>query len=128
MDMDIERETGVKIKFQATRVLHRSDVGGQVYTLNLIDTNRHVGFSYKVSRSLADCEGALLLVNTSQEIDAQVRSMFYQLAFMLCNTNRKCNTSLFTELLMENGGKTTGEIKAKQERNERVEVVEPLEG
>jgi GTP-binding protein LepA len=75
--LPVERRRGITVKAQAVSILHREPSDGQAYLLNLIDTPGHADFSFEVSRSLSACDGAVMLVDATQGVEAQTIATFY---------------------------------------------------
>jgi small GTP-binding protein len=101
--MELERERGITIKARAVRLDYRAD-DGEKYVLNLIDTPGHVDFNYEVSRSLSACEGAVLVVDASQGIEAQTRRSLTNLGHILREAGYDYSDVVKTTVLLQSIG------------------------
>ena len=114
--MDIERERGITIKSQ-TICLPYTAKNNQSFSLNLIDTPGHVDFTYEVSRALASCEGALLLVDASQGVEAQTLANLYLRLNTILKSFRSLTKLIFHQpisIVSSNRSKTTWDLILKQ--------------
>ena len=101
--MDLERERGITIKAHAVTLYYKAD-DGETYELNLIDTPGHVDFNYEVSRSLAACEGAILVVDASQGIEAQTRRALENISAILAEAGYALSDVVKTTVLLQDIG------------------------
>ena len=102
-NMDLERERGITIKARAVRMDYQAD-DGEIYHMNLIDTPGHVDFNYEVSRSLAACEGALLVVDAAQGIEAQTQRALENISAILAEAGYALSDVVKTTVLLQDIG------------------------